>query len=107
MIIKLYKLQKILIWIPFVNFFVFFVWAWNQIELLKGMKHSVVIGGGCITLITVILCGELLIQLFHLITPFPILMTLFYYYVQGIMLSGVCVLSQKIMVYLYDKYKRG
>ena len=105
--IKLFKLQKILVWIPYVNYFVFFIWAWNQIEFSKNMKRFVVSAVGIITLISMLICGTLIMKSYqHFFDPASILFRFLFYYVQGIMMGGFCVLSQKFMLSLYDKQEK-
>ena len=100
--VKLYRLQKILIWIPILNFVVFFLWAWNQFQVTKqfGVLKATVLAA--ITLIPCLLCITVEINLYQWIITFFEVTEWLLYYIEGLTVGALCLLSQKLELHMYS-----
>ena len=99
--IKFYKLQKILMFIPILNLFTFFIWGFNVINLKTKVKISTKIIIAGITFIVVYVVWRLLsISLMAAAycignEEIIILLNLIYYYLLGIVLTIIWMISEK------------
>ena len=95
--IKFLKLQKVLTWIPIINFFNFFLWAFNCTRLCILWNFLKPIPIVLVTELSLIVCLGVEITFFNLIFPEPHAWLYLLYYIEGLTISGICILSQKYM----------
>lgn len=99
--IKFYKLQKILIFIPILNLFTFFIWGFNVIKLKTQIKFSTKIIISSITFIFVYVAWRFLSSALMIATycigneEITILLNFGYYYFLGIVFTVIWIISEK------------
>ena len=97
--IKNLKIQKILVWIPLVNFLTFFMYAINMFSFLRefGVWKSTKYVAP--TMIAMLICLGIEIELFGLINSNLIGWIVFVqYYIEGLTIGHICIFSQKSMI---------
>lgn len=95
--IKFLKLQKIILWIPIINFLNFFLWAINCFRLFIKYSFLKSIPIVFVTELCIIACLGMEMLLFNWIFHEPYKAVLLLYYIEGITASFIFLQSQKYM----------
>ena len=105
--IRLYTLQKIIMWIPGLNIFVFYIWAVNQYLGKSHLKTAVSVGITSVTLVCTMIVGGLEMWVYNLIFKAPAAWQEYiFYYIITSTIATFCVLSQKVMLICYEKQQK-
>ena len=91
------KYLKIILFIPYVNFLIFFIWGIQQIRsIFRDISLKKIIFSGAVVL-SFVICVNIELAIIRLIwEDFSLYVTLLIHYVEGITIGGICLLSQKI-----------
>ena len=102
--LKFLKLQSILLFVPFLNFAIFFIWAINQLIVLKhfSLLRTTVFAGATIVGAFALVAIEM--NIFRVVSP-QASYAFILYYIEGLTMGTLCLLSQKLELQFFNKVR--
>ena len=107
--IKYYKLQKIMLFIPIINLFTFFIWGINMISYSKHIERMKQIALGFITFVVAYISWRILsigltVSTYYIESSLvDTILTYAYYYLCGIVLTIIWMISEKKFIDIINK----
>ena len=107
--IKYYKLQKIMLFIPIINLFTFFIWGINMISYSKHIERIKQISLAFVTFVVAYISWRILsigltVSTYYIESSLmDTILTYSYYYLCGIVLTIIWMISEKKFIDIINK----